>query len=118
MIRLDEDALICDFAETYRILNFRGLPLHLVATLAYGLPNDCRIKKKLTNRHLDLNDALLAVVVDKLSQILWTKTEDAKHGRNKPKSLYDALEHPPERRNQSFSSVEAFERKREQLMRL
>lgn len=117
MLHLDEDALICDLAETYHILNYRELSLRLVATLANGLPEDSRIKKKITKRHLSLSDALLAAMVDKLSQILWTKTEDARHNRNRPKSLLDALENPPERKHQSFSSVEAFERKRAQLMR-
>lgn len=34
MLNLSEDALICDFAETYHIYDYRSLPLRLVATLA------------------------------------------------------------------------------------
>ena len=37
MIALDQNALICDFAETYGIYNYRALPVSLLATLAVGL---------------------------------------------------------------------------------
>jgi len=117
MISLDEDSLICDFAETYHILNYKGLPLHTVAVLACGLHDDSRIKRKASNRRLTLLESLEAAAVDKLSQLLWTKTKDAEHGRNAPKSILDMLEHPPERQHKTFSSVEAFEKKREMLMR-
>ena len=117
MINLDEDALICDLAETYHVLNYKGLPLSLAATLSCGLSEDSRIKRKIAKRRLTLNDALLAATVDKLNQILWTKTEDARRGRNKPQSILDMLEHPAERQHQTFSSIEAFERRRAQIMR-
>ena len=117
MLNLDEDAVICDLAETYHILDYKGLSLKLVATLVSGLSDDSRIKRKVAKRRLKLNDVLTAAAVDRLTQLLWTKTEDAKRGRNRPQSILDILEHPPERKNQSFSSVEAFERKREQIMR-
>ena len=117
MLNLDEDAIICDLAETYHILDYRGLSLRLVATLVNGLSDDSRIKRKVAKRRLTLNDALTAATVDRLSQLLWTKTEDAKRGRNRPQSILNMLEHPPERNNQAFSSVEAFERKRAQILR-
>ena len=117
MLNLDEDAVICDLAETYHILDYKGLPLRLVATLVHGLSEDSRIKRKIANRRLTLDNVLAAVAVDKLSQILWTKTEDAKKGRNKPPSILDILEHPQERKNKVFCSVEAFERRRAQIMR-
>ena len=37
MINLDEGALICDFAETYHIYNYREFEPFYVATLANGL---------------------------------------------------------------------------------
>lgn len=33
MIRADEDALVCDLAETYHIYNYRQLPARQVAVL-------------------------------------------------------------------------------------
>ena len=117
MINLDEDALICDFAETYHILDYRRLPLRLVAVLACGLRDDSRIKLKASNRKLTLLESLSAATVDKLTQLLWTKTKDAEKGRNAPKSILEMLENPPEVKHKTFSSVEMFERRREQLMR-
>lgn len=117
MINLDEDSLICDFAETYHILDYKQLPLHTVAVLACGLHDDSRIKRKAANRRLTLIETLEAVAVDKLAQLVWSKTKDAERGRNAPKSILDMLEHPQERQHKTFSSVEAFERKREMLMR-
>lgn len=117
MANLDEDALICDFAETYHILDYKRLPLTLAAVLACGLREDSRIKRKAANRRLTIDQALQAATVDKLSLLLWSKTKDAEHGRNAPKSILDMLEHPPEPKHKAFSSVEAFEAKRDQLMR-
>lgn len=117
MINLDEDALICDLAETYHILNYKGLSLRLVATLSNGLSEDSRIKRKISNRRLRLDVTLQAVAVDRLTQLLWTKTEDAKRGRNKPQSILEMLEHPAERQHKTFNSIESFERKRAQIMR-
>ena len=117
MLSLDEDAVICDLAETYHILNYKGLPLQTVAILVCGLSDDSRIKRKMSNRRLKLNDALAAAIVDRLTQLVWFKTEDARKGRNRPKSLLDALEHPPEKTHKTFTSAEDFERKRAQIMR-
>ena len=47
MIETDEPALICDFAETYHIYDYRALPVSYAATLAYGLRGDSRIRLKL-----------------------------------------------------------------------
>lgn len=46
MIADGEDELICDLAETYQILHYRTIALPLLATLAAGLREDSRIRKK------------------------------------------------------------------------
>lgn len=114
---LDEDAVICDLAETYHILNYKGLPLQLVATLVCGLRDDSRIKLKMSERRLSLSETLMAATLDRLSQLLWLNTEDARKNRNRPKSVLDALEHPPEKAHKTFLSIEDFENKRAQIMR-
>lgn len=43
MIRANEDALICDFAETYGVLDYRAHGARLAGTLASGLRSDARI---------------------------------------------------------------------------
>ena len=36
MIKTDEDALICDLAETYQIYDYKSLPAYMVATFSVG----------------------------------------------------------------------------------
>ena len=50
MISLDEDALICDLAETYQIYDSRQLPPSRMAVFASGLKNDSRIKMIITGQ--------------------------------------------------------------------
>ena len=91
MIKTDEESLICDFAETYSIYNYKSLPLKLVATLASGLSGDSRIKRKLSGLNHSIDTLLLACIVDRLSLLLWRDTKDASKGKNKPESLYELL---------------------------
>ena len=67
MIRLDEDALICDFAETYHIFDYEALPVSLAATLAVGLRDSSRIKQLMSYRKAPVETILLAGIVDRLS---------------------------------------------------
>lgn len=91
MIKTDEDALICDLAETYHIFDYRSLPLKLAATLSVGLRDDSRIKMKMVNTPIDLDSFLLAVIADRVEQFRYGFTEDAQKKRNKPGSIVDAL---------------------------
>ena len=70
MISLDEEALICDFAETYHILDYKALPPHLAAVLAAGLREDSRIKLKANKQRLTNAEFLIAVVADRLGAIM------------------------------------------------
>lgn len=110
MIETDEDALICDFAETYNILDYRALPLNLAATLAVGLRADSRIMLKLTGQKIDYNTVLSAAILDRLSFLAWTKTKDAEAGRNRPESVVSKLMEEPKENN-----VVAFEDENELL---
>jgi hypothetical protein len=91
MIAADEDALICDLAETYSVLNYRALPVPLLATLAAGLRGSSRIKTKMLNRKIQPDTMLLAAMVDRLSFLAWAQTEDARNGSNRPRSVLEAL---------------------------
>ena len=70
MISLDEDALICDFAETYHVFDFRALPATLAATLAVGLRDNSRIKMRLSDRKASVDTILLAGIMDRISVLL------------------------------------------------
>ena len=115
MIKADEDALICDFAETYRIYDYKGLPVKLSAALAVGLRDDSRIKMKLSGAKAPAEIILLASMVDKLSLLVWAKTKDAEKGRNRPKSLLSIL-YPKETNNTTYKTGEDFIKARNKLI--
>jgi len=69
MINLDEDALICDFAETYQIYDYRSLPLRTVATLAAGLRDNSRIKLLASGTPATQEVLLLAAIADRIDAI-------------------------------------------------
>ena len=95
MIETDEDALICDFAETYNVLNYKALPLNLAATLAVGLRADSRIMLKMSHQKIDYNVILRAAILDRLSFLAWSKTKDAETGKNRPESIVSILMEEP-----------------------
>lgn len=115
MINADEDALVCDFAETYHIYDYKRLPAKLVASLAVGLRPDSRIKIKLSESKVSLEMMMMAAIVDRLTVLVWMQTKDGQHGRNQPKPLLSALE-KPESDTISFLSGEDYEKERQRLL--
>lgn len=65
--------------------------MEYAAILALGLRNYSRTYMKLSGDKLNLTDTLLALIVDKLSILVWFNTEDGEHNRNRPKSVYESL---------------------------
>ncbi|HGS2812734.1 TPA: DUF5361 domain-containing protein [Streptococcus pneumoniae] len=121
MIALDEDALICDLAETYQIYDYKQLPLNQVAVFAYGLRDDSRIKQMMSDQIVPLETTLLASIVDRLSLSLWLKTKDGQKGVNRPASIAELLtknnkEEGDERDYLVFESGENFENYRKALL--
>lgn len=121
MIYIDEEALICDLAETYQIYDYKQLPLSKVAVFSCGLREYSRIKMKMSNQTVSFETLLLAGISDKLSVLLWTKTKDAEKGKNLPKMIMDGL--LPYKKEMStadtsiFDSSEDFERRRNELIK-
>jgi hypothetical protein len=87
MIAVDEDAFICDMAETYHIYDYKSVPVPLLSTLAAGLRDDSRIKMEIGGVKCGPETLLVASLLDVCNMLLWAKTEDASKGRNKPKSI-------------------------------
>lgn len=120
MIKVDEDALICDLAETYHIYDYRQLPVHLVAVFAFGLKDNSRIKTKLSGRSVPLDTLLLASISDKLNTLIWFKTEDGQKGKNRPISLVNLfMNNSEESKNDVvvFNSGEDFAKQRQRLLK-
>ena len=121
MINLDEDALVCDLAETYQIYDYKQLPLNQVAVFAYGLPDNSRIKQIMSDQIVPLETTLLASIVDRLSLSLWLQTKDGQKGVNRPTSIAEMLtkNHKEERDERDylvFESGEDFENYRKALL--
>lgn len=70
MISLDEDALICDLAETYGIYDYRSLPVSQVATFSVGLRDNSRIKSKIRGETISTDTLLLGMIYDNISKVL------------------------------------------------
>lgn len=112
MISEDEDALRCDLAETYHIYDYEELPVSMVALFSCGLRENSRIKMKLSGQRIPTETALIALGVDALRDLVWSKTKDAEKGKNRPPSIYDALTKTEENKPREhivFDSPEAFE---------
>ena len=86
-----EDEMICDFAETYHIYDYRKVTPEYAAVLCSGLREDSRVKLKLAGMSINLSQTLLARVVDELAFLVWTKTKDGQKNRNRPQSVLKAL---------------------------
>lgn len=119
MIQTDEDALICDLAETYGIFDYRQLPVNQVAVFAFGLRDDSRIKLAMTNSKVPFETFLLAGVLDRLSALVWFKTTDSQKGINKPLMVAEELTgktKAKESKEMIFDSGEDFEEYRQQIL--
>jgi len=118
MIRTDEDALICDLAETYHIYDYRAFPVKLIATLAAGLRDDSRIKMRLAGCRVRPSFLLSAMTVDALNILIWQQTEDGHKGRNAPERIARILlgEGEEKKNIAAFDSPEDFERRRKEII--
>ena len=121
MIATDEDALICDLAETYSIYDYRRLPLKMVAVFSFGLKDDSRIKMKLNGMEVPFEMMLLASAVDRLSTLVWQQTKDGMDGKNYPLSIVAMLTNAQTNKENSnvtsFATGEDFMKERERLLK-
>lgn len=117
MVRNAEDSLICDLAETYHIFSMRNYPARMIATLAAGLRADSRTFMKLSGQKCPQEILLIAAAVDRLSLLVYAQTKDAKTGRNRPQSLVDRLTKETKEKVTGFSSPDAFEKRRAQILK-
>lgn len=91
MLESEEDAFICDMAETYHIYDYKQYPVTLIATLLSGLREDSRTIMALTGRKLSLKQTVDAMTYDAINLILWSKTTDGHNNTKRPKRLIDIL---------------------------
>ena len=118
MIRENEDALICDLAETYTIYDYRSLPARAGATLAVGLRSNSRIKMHLSGEVLSFDQMLQVKIYDLLNWLAWTKTKKATKGQGMPERLEDKIRKKAAEESEmvKFDSVEDFEAARNRML--
>ncbi len=122
MLRTDEDALLCDFAETYNIYDLGSLPVKTVAALAFGLREDSRIKMIMAGLKVPVNQMLLAHIADSANFIKWTKTEAAVNNPSDPPDrLLNVIMGVPQagdsKNCKSFKTIADFEAARAKIIR-
>ena len=109
--------MICDFAETYHILDYRGLSPKMVAILCAGLRDESRVKMKVSGSKLTLIQMLMARIVDEVSFQSWAQTKDGQKNKNRPKSVLQALTEEKEEECERFDSADDFKSAWERLTR-
>ena len=114
MLKMDTDAVICDFQQYYNVDLYEVAPSR-AAVLAWGLPEDSRIKKEINKTPADVNTILLASMVDRLSFIAWTKTKDAEKHRNRPQSILANL-YKKDNDTTAFATSQDFEAARRRII--
>lgn len=117
MIAVDEDALICDLAETYHIYDMYQLPCDYIAVLACGLRADSRIIMAMSGRKVEFKYLLWAHIADNTAITAWLNSENAAKGKDKPPSFVGALLNKVDESEevQQFDSGADFDRKWEKM---
>lgn len=116
MINTDEDALICDLAETYGIYNYRSFPCKMVATFSCGLRDDSRIKMKIAGVQATPEQMLAAMIADNTAMTAWLNSEDGRKGTNRPMPILRQLTGAHDRQKViSFDTGEDFEKEWKRL---
>lgn len=115
MIKLDENSLICDLAETYHIYNYKQLPPATVAVFSIGLRENSRIKMKLSGQKASTETLILVSILDRLNIITWLKTKDGSKGINKPKSILESF-YTAEKEIKGFTSGKEYEEERNRII--
>lgn len=104
-----EDLLICDLAETYGVFDYKSFSPYFIATLAVGLPDCSRIKKKYSGVNLTLEQTLIATLVDSVNLLTWSLSR--KKGKRPPKILDLLLKKEEEKEKlMQFETPEDYER--------
>lgn len=117
MLKMDEEAVICDMAETYKVLDMYSLPLFLFATLACGLPKNSRIMTRLSGVNVPFNDMILGRLLDTVSYVLYTLQVLGGAKPQEPKSVVEAMIGVSNGKEASFMTREDFEKERKLIMK-
>lgn len=115
----DEAAWRCDLAETYGILDYKGLSVDTLAVLSSGLGENSRIMRKLRGEPYGMEITMQMAILDQLRLLTWMFSKDGAKGKNRPKSILEAVNAPerPEEKPVGYTSGAEFMRAREMWMK-
>lgn len=119
MINVGKNELSCDFAQYYNIYDYRELRPMQAAIFACGLPQDSRIKRKMSGQKYSVDTILLASIADALNLLVWFKTKDGQNNTNRPMSIFNYLTAEEEKEAETpeeFDSIEEYEAARARIM--
>ena len=116
MIAEDEDALICDFAETYHIYDYRSLPARKAAIFAVGLRENSRIKLRITGQREIRAEVLLALLVDRLGSLLFASSDSEGRQASVVEYLLGGETEHAAGTPESFDTSEDFEEARKRIL--
>ena len=102
--------------EYYNILNYKDIQPDVLGVLVFGLRDNSRIKMNIKNSKLTIEQTFQGMMVDALNFIVWSKTEDAKKGINRPKLIMDSYRNT-EKECKGFKTGEEFENELARLRR-
>lgn len=91
MIATDEDALICDLAETYHIYDYRSLSPRMAAVFSCGLRDNSRIKLAMSDTRYPLETIISVLTFDAVNWLRWAQSKSAQDGGDPPERIYDKL---------------------------
>lgn len=118
MLASDEDALICDMAETYHILDIWALPVELLATLASGLRENARIWFKMNGLREIPTEIVLPQLADTITLIMYALAGGSSKGIEKPELFMEAMRGQTAKKKESkgFDTGEDFMAYRKRIL--
>ena len=79
--------MICDFAQFYGVYDMHIVPPANAAVMALGLPDDSRVKLKISGQDFGFDRRLMMLIYDRLNWLRWIKTEACRKGYDPPLPL-------------------------------
>ena len=108
----EKDALLCDLAETYRIYDYRSIPVRMLATFVAGLDEDSRVGRIRDGRKVSIETYYLAELCDMLEALLLGLS-----GKNGSPNRCEALLIKKAEDKPGTYTVDEYNRLRERIMK-
>ena len=104
--------MLCDFAEYYRVIDYKAHSPFVVGALLRGLRGESRTMMTLTNTKVPFPVLLQVAILDNLNWLRWSRTK----AKKPPKPLLTELLSNSEKPT-GFNTGDEFMRRRAEIMR-